>query len=132
MPVVVSGAMCKCSCGTTPSSLVFLPKSPIFISGLTAGTIVDFISMLNIMPFGMCSIITNPVVATATAAATAAALGVFTLTPMPCVPAVSAPWIAINPKAMIMSIPLITHESQCVCMWGGSISIVSPGQFVVS
>ena len=126
MPIGVCGAMCKCSFGTTPSSLIVPPKFPILICGLPAATTVDFIPMLNIMPFGMCSTLSNPMVASATAAA----LGV--LTPMPCIPVVVSPWIPTNPTIIMPTGPVVQSGNMCMCAYGGTISISSPGQFTVS
>ena len=57
---------------------------------------------------------------------TAAALGV--LTPMPCVPATSAPWIPRAPTALVGGMPALHNGCQCMCMWGGVIAITNPGQ----
>ena len=71
------GAMLQCSFGAAPSSLVVLPTNKI-LATTPAANIMDNKPMLNIMPFGVCMSMANPMVA----AATAAAMGV--LTPMPC------------------------------------------------
>lgn len=76
---VCMGAMMMCSFGAAPSSLIVLPVNQTF-TGTPAATIMDNKPIVNIPPFGMCSSITNPAVATATTAAA----GV--LTPVPCVP----------------------------------------------
>jgi len=83
---------------------------------------MDHIPMLNIMPFGMCSSMANPEVA----AATAAALGV--LTPMPCIPMTSAPWIPGVPTVLIKNNPALNNSCKAMCNWGGVIQILSPGQ----
>jgi hypothetical protein len=83
------------------------------------------VPMLNIMPFGMCNSIANPMVA----AATAAALGV--LTPMPCIPATAAPWVPGSPTVLIANMPALNNSSKLMCMWAGVISINVPGQFTV-
>ena len=84
MPVqVVTGAMMTCTFGVAPAPFNATPVG-VFASGLPAATIMDMVPMENIPTFGMCNTITNPEVASATAAA----LGV--LTPMPCVPATGA------------------------------------------
>jgi hypothetical protein len=83
---------------------------------------MDHVPMVNIMPFGMCISPANPTVA----AATAAALGV--LTPMPCIPATTAPWVPGAPTVMIGNQPALDNMSKCMCMWAGVISIVFPGQ----
>ena len=89
MPVqVVSGATLACTFGVAPSTLTVLPTNCVACSGMPAATIMDFAPMVNIAPFGMCMSPANPQVA----AATAAALGV--LTPQPCIPATTSPWVA--------------------------------------
>ena len=81
--------------------------------------------MVNILPFGMCSSLANPTVATATAAA----LGV--LTPMPCIPVIPAPWTPGNPTVMIGNFPIINNTSQCFCAFGGAITFTNAGQQTV-
>lgn len=125
MPIAVCGALCKCSFGVAPAPLTVIPKITVIAAGLPIATIMDFVPMLNISTFGMCNTLSNPTVA----AATAAALGV--LTPMPCVPAVVAPWISAKPTCLLGGIPVVSGGDKCMCMWGGAISITMPGQFVI-
>ena len=88
MPLqVCMGAMMQCSFGMAPSSLVVLPTNRVMTNQVPDANIMDHIPMVNIMPFGMCTSIANPVVASATAAA----LGV--LTPMPGIPVTTSPWL---------------------------------------
>lgn len=56
---------------------------------------MDHNPLLNIMPFGMCTTPSNPMVA----AATAAALGV--LTPMPCLPMTMSPLVSGAPRVLL-------------------------------
>jgi hypothetical protein len=119
---VVMGAMLQCTMGMAPSSLVVLPKNKVMCGGVPAANIMDHIPMTNIMPFGMCQSLANPTVA----AATAAALGV--LTPMPCIPATSAPWVPGSPTVMIANQPALNDTSKCMCNWAGVISVTQPGQ----
>ena len=78
--------------------------------------------MVNIPPFGMCMSLANPMVA----AATAAALGV--LTPMPCIPVTTAPWMPGSPTVHCGGMPVVNDSSKCMCAYGGVISIVFAGQ----
>jgi hypothetical protein len=119
---VVMGATMMCSFGMAPSSLVVLPVNRTMVGGQVAANIMDHIPMVNILPFGMCMSIANPIVA----AATAAALGV--LTPMPCIPATSAPWTPGSPTVEIGGMPALNNTSQCMCNWAGVITISFPGQ----
>lgn len=117
---VCGGAMMSCSFGMTPSSLMILPANGV-ISAMPAATIMDHIPLVNILPFGMCSSMANPTVA----AATAAKLGV--MTPMPCIPATSAPWAPGSPTVLIAGYPALNNTSKLICSWGGIIQITSPG-----
>jgi len=118
---VVAGAMLQCSFGMAPSSLMVLPTRQAMCT-TPAATIMDHVPMVNIMPFGMCQSLANPMVASATAAA----FGV--LTPMPCIPVTSSPWFPGSPTVMIGNMPALNDTCKCMCNWGGVISITSPGQ----
>jgi hypothetical protein len=123
-PLVTGGAMLMCSFGVAPSSLTVLPTNCVNCT-MAAANIMDNIPCVNILPFGVCSSPANPTVA----AATAAALGV--LTPMPCVPVTTAPWIVGAPTVLIGNMPALTVGSTLICNWGGVIQITMPGQFNV-
>jgi hypothetical protein len=92
-------------------------------SGVPAATIMDNKPIANILPFGTCNSMSNPMVA----AATAAALGAFT--PMPCIPVTAAPWAPGSPTVLVGSMPALQDSSKLACNWGGVIQVVVPGQF---
>ena len=119
---VVNSAMLSCSFGAAPSSLTVLPVNKVNCGNQLAANIMDHKPMVNIMPFGACSAPTFP----ATATATTAAAGV--LTPMPCVPAIPAPWAPGASTVMIANMPALDDVSKCNCTWLGIISITNPGQ----
>jgi hypothetical protein len=126
MPLqVCMGAMMQCSFGLAPSSLVVLPTNRVLTNQMPDANIMDHIPMTNIMPFGMCTSIANPMVA----AATAAALGV--LTPMPCIPATPAPWVAGAPTVLLGNFPSLDNVSQLMCMWAGVITFIDAGEVTV-
>ena len=118
------GATTQCSFGAAPSSLMVLPVNRV-LQTLPIANIMDNKPFVNILPFGTCMSMANPAVA----AATAAALGV--LTPMPCIPATAAPWVPGTPMVLLGNMPALDMNSKCMCSFGGVISIVAPGQFVV-
>jgi Domain of unknown function (DUF4280) len=118
------GATTQCSFGVAPSSLMVLPVNRV-LQSMPIANIMDNKPFVNILPFGMCNSMANPVVA----AATAAKLGVFT--PMPCIPVTPAPWVPGVPTVLIGNMPALDMNSKCMCAYGGVISIVAPGQFVV-
>jgi hypothetical protein len=120
LPVVSTGMM-MCSFGVAPSTLNVIPQAMVMMENKPAATIFDNIPMVNIPPFGMCQSLANPMVA----AATAAALGV--LTPMPCLPVIAAPWAPGSPTVMIGNKPALNNSSQCMCNWGGAITISFAG-----
>jgi len=122
---VCMGAMTQCSFGVAPSSLMVLPANCTLCGGPPEANIMDFAPMVNVLPFGMCQSMANPMVA----AATAAAFGV--LTPMPCIPVPAGTWIPGAPTVLVGNMPALNNSSKLMCAWGGVISINVPGQFTV-
>ncbi|HEX7330219.1 MAG TPA: DUF4280 domain-containing protein [Pyrinomonadaceae bacterium] len=121
---VCMGALMQCSFGMAPSSLVVLPANKV-LTVTPDANIMDNKPLVNIMPFGTCSSMSNPVVA----AATAAALGA--LTPMPCIPSIPAPWAPGSPTVLIANMPALNSDSKLMCAYGGVIQITNPGQTTV-
>ncbi len=119
---VCTGACLECSFGMSPSVLNVLPDNRVLVSNMPAANIMDHEPIVNVAPFGMCSSIENPAVASATAAAE----GV--LTPMPCVPVLPAPWVPGAPQTLIANMPALTDSSKLMCAYGGVIEITMPGQ----
>lgn len=117
---VCGGAVLSCSFGMAPSVLNVLPANKV-ISAMPIATIMDNKPIVNILPFGMCSSMANPTVA----AATAAALGV--LTPMPCLPVISAPWVPGSPTILVANYPVLNNSSKLMCNWGGVIQVNNAG-----
>jgi len=127
MPMqVCMGATMMCTMGMAPSSLVVLPVNRVMTDEVPDANIMDHIPLVNIMPFGMCMSIANPAVA----AATAAALGV--LTPMPCIPVTMSPWTPGAQTVTIGGTSALDNTSTLMCMWGGVIKFVTPGEFTVT
>lgn len=122
---VCMGAMIQCSFGAAPGSLMVLPLNRT-LTAVPDANIMDNKPMVNVLPFGTCMSIANPMVA----AATAAALGV--LTPMPCIPMTMAPWVPGAPTVLIGNMPALNNSSKLMCAWGGVIGINVPGQFTVA
>jgi hypothetical protein len=42
-----------------------------------------------------------------------------------------APWVPGAPTVMLDSAPTLDNTSQLMCMWGGVIKFVTPGEFTV-
>lgn len=121
---VCGGAMMLCSFGMAPSTLTILPTNRV-VTSMPIATIMDNIPMVNILPFGMCTSMANPTVASATSAA----MGV--LTPMPCVPVTSAPWTPGSPTVLVANYPALNDSSKLMCNWGGVIQFTYPGTVTI-
>lgn len=119
---VCNGASLTCTMGAAPSTFVVLPINMVMTSNQPAANIMDHVPMLNVMPFGTCMSIANPVVA----AATSAALGV--LTPMPCIPMTVSPWVPGAPTVLLANQPSLDNTCKLMCTWGGSIAVSMAGQ----
>lgn len=117
-----TGSMLTCPFGNAPVPFSALPVPRVQINNRPAGVMTDIAPTTNIPPFGMCSSLSNPTVASATAAA----MGV--LTPMPCIPVPAGPWLNPAPKVLIGGRQAISDGSKLMCTWGGQISVQSAGQ----
>jgi len=117
-----TGAALSCPFGNATVPFSALPAPRVVISNMPAGVTTDMAPAVNIPPFGMCSSLSNPTVASATSAA----MGV--LTPMPCVPVPTGPWLNPAPKVFIGGQQAVSDGSKLMCAWGGQISVQSAGQ----
>ena len=124
--LVTAGAMLQCSFGTTPCSLAVTDPTRPKCGNMPMATVQDMAPGTNIPTFGMCQTISNPQVATATSAA----MG--TLTPQPCVPAITSAWAPGSAKMKVNGVPALTDSCRCMCMWGGSITITNPGNTAIA
>lgn len=119
---VVTGAVLKCAFGTSPSILNVTSQSKVIVEGKPQATIKDMAGNINIPPFGMCTSMVNPQVASATAAA----LGV--LTPQPCNLVASGTWTSSKTKIITGGIPCLSSDGTLMCATGmGVITITNPG-----
>ena len=121
MEYVCTGATLKCTMGTSCPKLKATPKN-VSLTGKDQANIADYVSMKNIPSFGRCRSLGYP----PTASATAANHG--KLTPMPCVPGTCPKWKAIDQDSLICGEPALLKPATLKCMYGGTISIVDPGQ----
>jgi hypothetical protein len=117
---VVMGDNLMCSFGAAPAPITVLPANRVMCENKPMANIMDNKPFMNIMPFGVCMSLSNP----ATASLTAAALGV--LTPGPCTPMTTAPWMPGSTTVMVANMPALNSTSKCLCMYGGSISVAVP------
>jgi hypothetical protein len=124
--IVVTGASMQCTFGTTPATLTVPPSQVNKAGQKSIATVMDHAPTTNIAPFGVCSSLQNPAVATATTAA----LGV--LTPQPCVPATASPWLPGAIKVKVGKMSALLSDCKLTCTYGGMISITVPGQFKVT
>ncbi len=125
--VLTGGAIIKCTEGTAPGSLVVAPSVPAVTAPAEAvATIADAQPGLNIPAFGLCMSVSNPQVI----AATASHAGVFT--PVPCLPVLAGPWMPGSSSVVLGGVPIVTQSCVLMCAWAGEISVVSPGENIVS
>ncbi|HEY3736505.1 MAG TPA: DUF4280 domain-containing protein [Jatrophihabitans sp.] len=122
-PIVHNGALVMCSFGLAPATLIV--PSPTVVAQGTPAADITCCGPANIPTFGMCTSLSNPTVASATAAA----LGV--LTPMPCVP-VLTPWKPGSPTVQIGGKPALTATCTSQCAYGGVIQVNFAGTTTVN
>jgi len=119
--MLTTGCLLKCSQGTAPMPFVALqlPGKPV-IAGLPTAMETEIAPLVNIPSFVMCKSLGNPEVAAATSAADGE------LTPMPCVPVVTAPWMPASTIQSYNGVPLVTVQAKCLCDFGGEIAVSEP------
>jgi hypothetical protein len=123
--LVVNGATVKCDKSDSGASMTFtvLPTNMTKGDDKDAGTEDDYIPMVNIPSFIMCSKnnTANPMVVSMTAAAQG------TPTPAPCIPIVTAKWDKCSSVVKIHDKKALIKTSECKCQWNGKITIDDPG-----
>lgn len=124
--LVTTGAQLQCSFGTTPCSLMVTDATRPKCGNMPMATVQDMAPGTNIPSFGMCQSLTNPQVS----AATSAAMG--TLTPQPCVPAITGAWAPGSAEMKVNGSPVLTNSCKCSCMWSGIISVQNPGNAAIA
>ena len=101
-----------------------MKKTVLAIFFLLAGDIMQRGTLANSL-LGMCSSLANPAVS----AATAAAGGV--LTPQPCSPVLTAPWMPGSLTVQIGGKSALNNTSKLMCSYGGVIQVsVTPAMTV--
>lgn len=121
---VVAGAILSCSSGDKPNRLKMPFSHGVYIHNKAQMNIKDHIPNENIFPFGKCYSRQNPTVA----AATAANNGI--LTPMPCTPMTTIPWIMGKDDKLIDGQPALLSKSELSCLYCGIIKIEDDGQLL--
>ena len=119
---VVAGATLSCTQGDQTSRLTMPVSHGVYVKEKAQMNRMDFKPSVNIQPFGLCQTTANPSVA----AATAANNGI--LTPMPCTPVVTMPWINGKDDQLIENSPALTNQSLNMCLYSGTIKVEDDGQ----
>jgi Domain of unknown function (DUF4280) len=119
---VSTGAVLACTFGELPGEFA---ASGIDVNATTPAGVITDVSLENVPTFGLCTSMANPEVATATAAAFG------TLTPMPCVPVLS-PWTPGAARVTMNGVSALDDASQCMCAYGGAITVSFAGQVRVT
>jgi hypothetical protein len=107
---VAREAICMCDMGEVPNPLQTITNFVLSSDVMTVATILDGEPGANLETFGLCIIQSAEEEA-----------------PIPCEPG-TAVW-AVGAVNVLIPEPMLTQESILVCMHGGVITIVEPGQF---
>ena len=114
-PIVKAGATVICTMGTIPTTLL-IPFSTVHTLHMPIATIEDY-NLTNIITFGICNSPANPAFKPP-------------IIP-PCVPILES-WSPGSSTVKIKGCPVLNFSSKCQCQYGGTISIISAGQFQVN
>lgn len=117
-----NGSILKCSFGDSSSNYIISPEKKFFINEEPMASISDVKSLVNICPFGMCSSMQNPTVASATSANN----GV--LKKMPCNPQIIGQWSNGVNYFLLSNEKVPCDKSKLNCAYSGVISVKEANQ----
>ena len=120
--LIVMGSEISCTFGEDPATFLVPIPSLVTATAFNAATIMDYVPMLNILPFGDCVSPVNPAVIAATAAGSP---------PPPCLPIPLAPWAPGSPLVTIGGLPALNDACMLTCMWAGVITFTESAQELV-
>jgi len=123
--LVCSGAKLWCTYGDSEGTLVVQQPTTVMCENKPTASANDCTHTTSVTPCGFCHSLTNPNVASATAAAFGS------LTPMPCNP-LPLVWSNVSTTVLIGKSLALTNKSRLRCAYGGELTIANPGQFTVS
>ncbi|KOO12977.1 hypothetical protein AKJ18_20995 [Vibrio xuii] len=109
MQHLCKGATLMCTGGTSPSQLDVSPSRAISIDNKPVANVADHIPMVNIKPFGNCTLMAP-------------------ISPPPCMPATPSPWNSPNSTIKIDHQMALTFGCSLQCSIGGTIQCFDPGQ----
>jgi hypothetical protein len=115
---VTEEATLRCAFGSETVKLKTPGRKTARINDKLQANIMDFKPMMNIPSFGLCRCRKNPAVAAATAANHGR------LTPVPCVPNTTIPWINGKDDVIMDRAPALLNTSTNMCLWGGKLGFV--------
>lgn len=119
---VCNGAALACTFGAAPGTLTVIPATGVMAATQPAATVMDYAPMVNVATFGMCMSPSNPQVSgrdgRGVGGADAAALHSRDVEPLD----------AGQSHRDDRGNAALTSTDMCMCMWGGQITITSPGQ----
>ena len=106
----VTGGILMCVGGESTLLFDALPEINVLVQGMPAGKILDMIPYVNLVPTGICALLT------------AEGGGL----PVPCMPSLISPWMIGDPTVLIDGLPALDNLSFIACSHGGLISIMFP------
>ncbi|QTL98128.1 DUF4280 domain-containing protein [Iocasia frigidifontis] len=106
---VCHGAILKCSKGTVPCTLNVIDKHQVYLKSKPIAT-VDDSKPVNISSFATCKRHDSP----------------------PCTPKLSGKWKGGKESVLVHGVPVLLKTSTIKCAYGGTITIINPGQGLVS
>lgn len=116
--IVTSGAMLRCTFGSQMSPMVLSSPGNVQAGGRQLAVLTDLAPITASPHFGQCASPANPT------------WGVHHLGD--CTPLAQTPWAPPSATVFTKNLPVINMGSQCMCRWGGIITVQTAAQNNVS